>query len=326
MRYIQRFANSNAVQTAIAEEALGKPYIAYLNDEHRIDWNSISKDYRSMPLTIEALSAGTLQLTNTTSQTDIYYNLNDSGWQLIGTDNMSFNLQAGDIIQFGATEAVDLQQYSAGRNLFSGNTLVFKVYGNIESLEYGYDNFINQDTSVYLASAFTYCFTGCTGLTDASNLVLPATTLTSYCYYFMFRDCTGLTSAPSLPATTLAHGCYNTMFRGCRSLTQAPALPATTLAQGCYQYMFTGCTSLTTAPELPAETLADYCYFGMFQGCTNLNYIKCLATDISASSSRNNWVSGVASSGKFVKAASMTGWTTGTSGIPNNWTVEDADI
>jgi hypothetical protein len=33
-------------------------------------------------------------------------------------------------------------------------------------------------------------------------------------------------------------------------------------------------------------------------------------------------VQGVASSGTFVKDTSMTGWTTGTSGIPNGWTVK----
>ena len=268
----------------------------YLGEELIYSGGTTPVDYRSMPLTIEALSGGTLQLTNNTSQTNIYYNLNDDIWQLIDTDNMSFNLQAGDIIQFGATEVGNLGQYSAGKNLFYGNTLAFKVYGNIESLEYGKDNFINQDTSVYLASAFTTCFSGCSGLTDASNLVLPATTLASYCYQGMFSgctslttapelpattltgscyanmfwDCTSLTSAPVLPATTLATSCYKQMFRNCTNLTQAPALPATSLTSSCYQYMFQGCTSLTTAPVLPATTLASSCYSGMFAGCTSL--------------------------------------------------------
>jgi hypothetical protein len=63
----------------------------------------------------------------------------------------------------------------------------------------------------------------------------------------------------------------------------------------------------------------------MFSGCTNLNYIKCLATNISASESLYNCVSGVqGDSGRFVKAASMTGWPRGVSGIPDNWTVQDA--
>ena len=88
--------------------------------------------------------------------------------------------------------------------------------------------------------------------------------------------------------------------------------------------MFQGCTSLTTAPELPATTLKNYCYECMFYVCTKLNYIKCLATDISATDCTKNWVYGVASTGTFAKASSMTSWTTGVNGIPTGWTVIDA--
>ena len=88
--------------------------------------------------------------------------------------------------------------------------------------------------------------------------------------------------------------------------------------------MFDGCGSLTVAPELPATTLANACYIQMFGGCTSLNYIKCLATDISATNCTYNWVNGVAPTGTFVKNPNMTSWTTGDSGIPSGWTVQDA--
>ena len=88
--------------------------------------------------------------------------------------------------------------------------------------------------------------------------------------------------------------------------------------------MFNGCTSLTTAPELPAITLAESCYHSMFSGCTSLNYIKCLATDITASFCTDKWVNGVASTGTFVKKSNMTYWSTGYSGIPKGWTVQNA--
>jgi hypothetical protein len=61
----------------------------------------------------------------------------------------------------------------------------------------------------------------------------------------------------------------------------------------------------------------------MFNGCSNLNSITCLATDISASNCTTNWVDGVAASGTFTKAASMSSWATGVSSIPRNWTVQD---
>ena len=168
-------------------------------------------------------------------------------------------------------------------------------------------------------------FYNCTSLTVAPEL--PATTLAESCYRSMFYNCTNLTTAPELPATTLAEYCYLQMFNGCTSLTAAPKLPATTLFANCYYEMFRGCTSLTAAPELPAATLVNWCYCHMFYGCTNLSNITMLATDISASGCLNDWVSGVASSGTFTKEASLiqgseTGQIpTGTSGIPEGWTV-----
>ena len=168
-----------------------------------------------------------------------------------------------------------------------------------------------------------YCynnmFKGCTSLTTAPEL--PATTLTADCYGYMFHGCTSLATAPELPATTLKLSCYGSMFYKCTSLATAPELPATTLANYCYSNMFYKCTSLATAPVLPATTLAKSCYYYMLYGCTSLIYIKCLATDISASSSHKNWVSYVAATGTFVKPASMTSWSSGESGIPSGWTV-----
>lgn len=144
---------------------------------------------------------------------------------------------------------------------------------------------------------------------------------------YMFAGCTSLTTAPELPATTLDQYCYSDMFAGCTSLTSAPALPATTLADYCYQEMFKGCTSLTTSPVLPASALPQYCYMGMFSGCSSLNYIKCLATDISASNCTTNWVRGVYPTGTFVKSASMNSWTIGVNGIPVGWIIRnDGDV
>ena len=174
------------------------------------------------------------------------------------------------------------------------------------------------------SDCYQYMFDGCTGLTTAPS-VLPAKALTTNCYSYMFQGCTSLTATPELPATTLTTNCYYAMFNSCESLTTAPSvLPATTLVTNCYSNMFYGCTGLTTAPELPATTLTTDCYRDMFNGCTNLNYIKCLATNISASDCLKNWVSGVSATGTFVKAESMTSWTTGTSGIPSDWTVQTA--
>ena len=61
----------------------------------------------------------------------------------------------------------------------------------------------------------------------------------------------------------------------------------------------------------------------MFFESSNLNNITCLATYISAYNCTSSWVYGVAASGTFTKAASMTSWTTSTKGIPSGWTVQD---
>ena len=177
-------------------------------------------------------------------------------------------------------------------------------------------------TTTLIQYCYSNMFWGCTNLTAASEL--PATTLVEGCYDSMFGNCTSLTTAPELPATTLAESCYSNMFYDCSALTTAPELPATTLSSYCYTYMFSGCSSLTTAPELPATILADHCYQYMFSGCSSLNYVKCLATDISASSCTGSWLYNVASTGTFVKDANMTNWSTGTSGIPSDWTIQDA--
>ena len=166
-------------------------------------------------------------------------------------------------------------------------------------------------------------FEDCTSLETAPEL--PAKTLAGGCYVDMFQGCTSLVTAPSLPATTLAEYCYIGMFKDCTSLKTAPELPATTLADECYGCMFIGCTSLTTAPELPATTLADYCYNGMFSGCKKLNYVKMLAIDISASDCLYDWLSGVSSSGTFVKHSLATWDISGSSGIPSGWDVQYTD-
>lgn len=98
-------------------------------------------------------------------------------------------------------------------------------------------------------------------------------------------------------------------------------LPATALTQSCYAYMFHSCGTLIKAPTLPAATLVSQCYALMFNMCYNLQYIKCLATDISAGYCTYNWVQNVPSSGGVFVKKSGTSWTTGDSGIPTGWTV-----
>ena len=251
-------------------------------------------DY-SVPLTFEALTAGAqVSFTLASTVSGVQYSTDGSTWTdyVSGTPITLANV--GDMVMFRGDNAGYYADFD-DRSHFSCSAAC-SVYGNIMSLvsstdfatattlteehafEYLFKDNSNlrSDASKELVLPATtlslYCysslFSNCTGLTSAP--ALPATTLSDGCYYYMFSGCTGLTSAPALPATTLAPGCYDGMFSDCTGLTSAPALPATTLQSFCYKSMFQNCISMTTAPELPATTLSNYCYYGMFEGCSNL--------------------------------------------------------
>ena len=205
--------------------------------------------------------------TNSSYVENCQYRKNYGEW--IGSEMFTLEVEPGDLFEFKCDYKVKTGQ-GIGSNNFTGTTCEFITFGNIMSLAYG-DNYLNQNTLVN-EDQFKILFYGCTGLTNAENLCLPATALTRSCYGQMFEGCTSLVNAPELPATDLTdkNFCYSYMFADCTSLQEAPELPATALSQSCYSEMFMGCTSLTTAPALPATALDNYCYSKMFMGCTNL--------------------------------------------------------
>ena len=219
------------------------------------------------PLTLEVTSvaAGTTIVIKSPKVGMKYKKNNEALVTINSTEDVTINVAIGDKVAFYGN-GTSITSYN-GTNIKDGTAKV-KVYGNIMSLvdEEGFAN--NKTlTGDY---AFNMLFFGNDQLTNASDLKLPATTLTKNCYANMFNGCTNLTTPPELPAKTLALGCYYSMFQSCSSLTTAPELPAETLASDCYWLMFCGCSSLTTAPELPAKTLTSSCYRLMFQGCTSL--------------------------------------------------------
>ena len=135
-------------------------------------------------------------------------------------------------------------------------------------------------------------------LVDASDLILPSTTLSIYAYEGMFKDCTNLEKAPKLPATTLSQSCYLSMFSGCSSLTKSPRLPATTLVGGCYETMFRDCTSLKSVT-------ADFTDWG--------------ESDLGSTS---GWLYNVSETGHFYYADGLNvGVTRSSDTIPVGWNV-----
>ena len=290
------------------------------------------KDY----LRTVARGSGTITLTigsavTTSQMTSIAYSTNGTSWSTLNNaDNTAVaatvNVASGDTVYWkgiGVQTAVNAPSYRGvdQATIFS-STCDYDVEGDAMSMLYD-DNF--EDEEFDSTSTYHLCglFYNDTHLINASGMTLPALTVYANTYNDMFNGCSGLLAAPGLPATTLGESCYKRMFNGCSNLLTAPELPATTLAEQCYHTMFNGCASLTTAPDLSAITLVRQCYQQMFVGCTSLNYIKCLATDISANGCTTNWVNGVASSGAFIKHPNMTSLPSGVNGIPKGWTVED---
>ena len=250
------------------------------------------------PLTLEAAEAGAVVTFDNKAAGPVTYKVNGGTAQTIASGATgTITLSAiGDKVEFFgdnkayATNDSNYSHIACDKDCY--------VYGNIMSLikSEGFE----KATALEKGYTFACFFTNNTHIKNKNGASLL------------------------LPATTLAGFCYSEMFSGCASLTAAPDLPATTLAEDCYGSMFSLCTSLTAAPELKATTLANFCYSLMFLGCTKLSSVTCLATDISASNCTSGWLSGVAANGTFTKAAGMTGWpTSGASGIPANWTVEE---
>ena len=316
--FLKKFENQSAYESQ-KDSVMGIPHVVLLEDTKEVVYASENNeiDYSKEFFTIAALEDGlTVQLSQNASE----YRIDNGEWVSLAANTATPSINSGQKISFKITNPTISS--NSGIGIFTVNK-AFNVEGNIMSLLYG-DNFEGQTDLSGKNYAFYRLFYNCNTLTDANNFILPATTLASSCYSYMFDNCTSLITAPELPATALATYCYQGMFWGCTNLTSAPELPATTLVARCYANMFYNCTSLTSAPELLATKLVDGCYANMFNGCSKLNYIKMLATDINASFCLSTWVNKVASSGIFIKHLDMTTLPTGTSGIPNGWTVENA--
>ena len=123
---------------------------------------------------------------------------------------------------------------------------------------------------------------------------------------------------------------FNSLFKGCTHLYSAENLqmPAIRLEEFEYSDMFYGCTSLTKSPVLPAPRFCLCNYEMMFLNCTSLNNVTCLATyygndDEYCGDCMGRWLENVSPTGTFTKAAGMTSWPRGDSGIPNGWTIQD---
>lgn len=316
-------------------------------------------NYRNVYLTMEVLGDGIVNVKQFKKEpTDyghlegwpIYYSKNGGEWGIIRPGNY-INVISGDILRLKSGGPADryIQEYYT---TFSGTTATFNLFGNILSMNYE-DNFRYYD-EIIQDFAF-YGLFGNSGVVDAKNVIFPSNT-TSCCYKSLFYGCSELITAPEiLPATLVLSEAYEFMFNECGSLQTAPELPHINLIsyRGCrsmfyncinltkaptklhfdgaalegLEQMFSHCRNLITAPEIRTTSLPSFGFTHMFYDCKKLNYIKCLATNISAEDCTLDWVSGVSSTGIFVKADEMTGWTyNSVNGIPNGWEIMNENV
>lgn len=307
----------------------------------------------------EAIASGTFTLTvpssvTTAMLTSISYSL-DGGTTWTTTNNGGSGLtittptvSAGDKVMWKGTGTKLASASSNGRYSYFRGSANYNIGGDIASLLTG-DTCSLEDAQTY---AFARLFDGDTKLINTDELILSPLTIRRSAYQYMFENCTNMETAPLIKATT-CDGMYPMCgtFYGCKKLVVAPTLNVTTLSRSCFEEMFQNCTSLTTpppeliatstntfrnyyrmfygctklmtAPVIRLQTLPDSSCYQMFYNCKALSYIKCLATNISASDALTNWVYNVPATGTFVKNPATT-WLTGASGIPTGWTVETA--
>lgn len=293
-KYLGIYSTSGDVQTAINNGELNKPYVAIVSGN--LDYNTVENqpDYSQIPLTFEILSDGNISwLSKFNVDVTIEYSKNGGAWTSITSSNSG----GGDD---SSSSSPDSSGSGGGGTT---GTLIPVVTGDIVQFR-GTDH-LNGNATFQTTTAQINVYGNINSLITTGYATNPESVVLStneYSSLFAVGD------GDSFPAVNVISA-------------ENLVLPSTTLAAWCYDCMFYGCSSLTTAPTLPATTLTEACYVNMFEGCSNLNYIKCLATDISASNCTANWASGVAATGTFVKASSMSDWTTGNSGIPENWTV-----
>ena len=309
--------------------------------------------------TVQCTKAGSLSLSingsNGTPATFYYWKNtvpnaardNYTGTITTSSTIQNISMAVGDIFRFYRAETTRLSiEADSGWNTRIHNTsgTEFRVSGNMASL-IGFSETIP-----------TYCFRYLfynTGIVDASELELPWTTLSEWCFGRMFQGSAKLTEPPYLPAETAVDSCYRLMFRECTALKKLARMACKNLAfashycmyQMCtglekvtlplfdnyanqaLSFMFNGCSGLKELTVECPETLSTknmfYCLAG---GCMNLERFTCLAKNSTANCTQSwlgNDASYAAANATFIKHPDATFWPEDTSGIPSGWTVKN---
>ena len=162
----------------------------------------LSKNY----FVIEALED---RLTAKLSANACEYCIDDGTWITLPPNTNTVYINSGQTLSFRSNLVSESDEKNGIGTFIISKTCNIK--GNIMSLLHG-DDFEEQNDLTNKNYAFHRLFNNCTNIVDASELILPATTLSIGCYCYMFYGCSNLKNTPQLPATTLAPFCYAKMF------------------------------------------------------------------------------------------------------------------
>lgn len=212
-----------------------------------------SKDYSKEYFTIEFYD--TTGTKNITVKHSVSYSTDKKNWTSVESGT-TISVTASKVYfkNVGNTFTTYNDDTSGGAVFILSND--FKVSGNIMSLLYG-DDFIGQ-TVLTLSSNFRELLTTQPNLIDASNLILPATTITGGCYRDIMAYCSNLKySFKELPAETIGNYSYREMFYTCTSLLTAPEFKMKSfgrLGSVIYAFYNTKVTSIKIATtEIPTS-------------------------------------------------------------------------
>ena len=194
MKYLKKFDTESDYNDYINSAIAVFPNVSLVSGTNTVHYKNIT-DYSKMYLTFEAVTAGTVTVREIYEnfEKQLSYSIDDgASWNSITTSTTAFTIATLAVGEKVIVKGVNASFY---QNVFGG-TAYRKVYGNIMSILYG-DNFKGQTTLDPVGSNLRGIFAN-SRVVDAENLILPATTLTDYCYSNMFDRCQSLEKAPTV--------------------------------------------------------------------------------------------------------------------------------
>lgn len=196
MRYIQYFKTAAEEQAAIDNKELGKPYVAYLEDEQRIDWNTNNGSLKKV--------TATYNVTSTTEPTMVAWGLVANSGR--GDDSFVVRmeledgtpLETGRFVTFPQTGKTKVVFYVSGTSTpyemfyhglqdsgLSDNLVEVVVGEGLTTVFGGFCYNMTNLTSVTLSSTVTSLSGGCFVRCPITTITLPSglTEVGNNCFY-----------------------------------------------------------------------------------------------------------------------------------------------